>query len=237
MARGAWRIALGAVLHRLRRRVAEALLRLFPERRENGWDSSRGCCLMSAILARSSCSVQENEWPLARTQWTRFYLDPKTSAFRPMQYPSSAASVDYDAPGEWRDLLDARRSSSRPRSPDRRRSSFCCHPRRATRTCSSCCACSTRRQGSAVPGRARPARRRWRRAGCALASQARSRARCRTGRVTRTTSCSRSTPGKAVRARHRDLADLYRRAQGYRIALTVRGKDYVDPGEAPPFRT
>ena len=38
MAGSARRLALGAVLYRLRRQAAEALLRLFPERRNNGWD-------------------------------------------------------------------------------------------------------------------------------------------------------------------------------------------------------
>ena len=41
----------------------------------------------------------ENEWPIARTRWTRFYLDAEEMALRPM--PITAASrLDFDALGE-----------------------------------------------------------------------------------------------------------------------------------------
>ena len=42
----------------------------------------------------------ENEWPLARTQWTKFYLDPNGKRLRLARRPSVTATLDYDALGE-----------------------------------------------------------------------------------------------------------------------------------------
>jgi predicted acyl esterase len=41
----------------------------------------------------------ENEWPIARTQWTKFYLDPKTMALAPKK-PSGSAKLAFQAMGE-----------------------------------------------------------------------------------------------------------------------------------------
>ncbi len=41
----------------------------------------------------------ESEWPLARTRWTRFYLDPAQGSLRPEPLDGES-SVDYDAMGD-----------------------------------------------------------------------------------------------------------------------------------------
>jgi len=41
----------------------------------------------------------ENEWPIARTQWTKFYLDPKSMALSNKK-PSGSAKLEYAAMGE-----------------------------------------------------------------------------------------------------------------------------------------
>ena len=41
----------------------------------------------------------ENEWPLARTQWTKYYLDPADSSLSIMP-PSAATKIDYAAMGD-----------------------------------------------------------------------------------------------------------------------------------------
>ena len=41
----------------------------------------------------------ENEWPLARTLWTRYYLDANDSALSP-NIPAATARLAYDATGE-----------------------------------------------------------------------------------------------------------------------------------------
>jgi predicted acyl esterase len=41
---------------------------------------------------------EESEWPLARTQWTRFYLDPANDTLT-KEAPSSSESITYDPMG------------------------------------------------------------------------------------------------------------------------------------------
>ena len=41
----------------------------------------------------------ENEWPLARTQWTKYFLQPDGRALR-RQPPSAATTLDYDTTGD-----------------------------------------------------------------------------------------------------------------------------------------
>src|SRR5579863_8452454 len=48
----------------------------------------------------------ENEWPIARTRWTRFYLDPAGHALLPGP-PDAAGSVSYAAPGDGTTFVSA----------------------------------------------------------------------------------------------------------------------------------
>jgi predicted acyl esterase len=41
----------------------------------------------------------ENEWPLARTQWTKYFLDPVGQALAP-QPPNAVTTLDYDTTGD-----------------------------------------------------------------------------------------------------------------------------------------
>jgi uncharacterized protein len=41
----------------------------------------------------------ENEWPLARTQWTKYFLHPEGLALSP-QAPAATAALDYDTSGD-----------------------------------------------------------------------------------------------------------------------------------------
>jgi predicted acyl esterase len=41
----------------------------------------------------------ENEWPLARTQWTKFYLDPVKMALS-RESVSAEGKLDYEALGK-----------------------------------------------------------------------------------------------------------------------------------------
>ena len=75
MAGGARRHALHAVLCEVRPGPAAAVLRPFPERhRQRLGEAAEGDAATSAIPARNSSPRAENEWPLARTQWTKLYL-------------------------------------------------------------------------------------------------------------------------------------------------------------------
>ena len=47
---------------------------------ENGWDKQPRVLLNVRHPGEKFVQRHENEWPLARTQWTRFYLDPRRHA-------------------------------------------------------------------------------------------------------------------------------------------------------------
>ena len=65
---------------------------------DNGWDRQPRVQLKVRHVDGFKVRL-ENEWPLARTEWTRFYLDPRTMRLdtRP---PMDAADVVYEALGD-----------------------------------------------------------------------------------------------------------------------------------------
>lgn len=65
---------------------------------DNGWDAQPRVQLQVRHPGEKFVLRHENEWPLARTTWTRFYLDPKGLRFS--DKPSAEGSVAYDAMGE-----------------------------------------------------------------------------------------------------------------------------------------
>jgi uncharacterized protein len=64
----------------------------------NGWDKEPRIRLQVRHVDRF-VERHETEWPLARTRWTRFYLDPKGMRLSTTT-PSSDGSVVYEAMGE-----------------------------------------------------------------------------------------------------------------------------------------
>jgi predicted acyl esterase len=66
---------------------------------QNGWD--RQAPVQLQVRHPGAVFVQrlENEWPLARTQWTKFYLDPATMALTKTE-PRASARLDYDTTGD-----------------------------------------------------------------------------------------------------------------------------------------
>ena len=185
--------ALDAFLHRLRRRAAEALLRPLPERRgQRLGQAAAGARCRCAIPASRFVERAENEWPLARTQWTKFYLDPDGARLRASR-SAAATTISFDALGEGVTFLTRAARRTRPRSPGP--SARSCSSRRPT----------TRRRPLPRAARVRPdlkevvfqGAHRPAHAGrpglaARLASQARSEAvDARIGPITRTTSCSR----------------------------------------------
>jgi len=65
----------------------------------NGWDRQPRVVLQVRHPGEKFVERHENEWPLARTAWTNFYLDPrnKSLAFTPV---AAEQSITYDAMGE-----------------------------------------------------------------------------------------------------------------------------------------
>ncbi len=66
---------------------------------KNGWDKQPRVQLNVRHPGEKFVLRYENEWPLARTRWTNFYLDPaaRTLTLKP---PASEGSVTYDGLGE-----------------------------------------------------------------------------------------------------------------------------------------
>jgi predicted acyl esterase len=82
----------------------------------------------------------ENEWPLKRTKWTKYYLNPSDMALTTKRPTGNASS--RSRPWVMGSSSLPRRSRRRPRSPVPRRSSSGRLRRPATRTSSLCCASS-----------------------------------------------------------------------------------------------
>jgi len=70
---------------------------------KNGWDRQPRVQLQVRHVDRF-VERQENEWPLARTKWTKFYLQPEGQTLG-REAPKSAESVAYDASGEGATFL------------------------------------------------------------------------------------------------------------------------------------
>ena len=72
---------------------------------KNGWDRQPRVQLQVRHIDRF-VERRENEWPIARTRWTKFYLGPSGHTLAP-EPPKAAASVAYDAPGDGATFLSA----------------------------------------------------------------------------------------------------------------------------------
>jgi predicted acyl esterase len=89
---------LDAFPHRLRTLAAEGLFRLLPEGREQWLARSIRVLLQVRHVDRFE-ERSEADWPLARTSWTRLYLDPDGETLSSVP-PAKAGSVSFDAGGD-----------------------------------------------------------------------------------------------------------------------------------------
>jgi uncharacterized protein len=65
---------------------------------QNGWDKQPRVMLNVRHPGEKFVQRLESEWPLARTRWTRFYLDPKNDALT-REEPTAAEDITYDPMG------------------------------------------------------------------------------------------------------------------------------------------
>lgn len=66
---------------------------------DNGWDEEPPVQLNIRHPGEKFELRKENEWPLARTEWTRFYLDPEGLTLDPAG-PEQSKSVTYETMGD-----------------------------------------------------------------------------------------------------------------------------------------
>ncbi len=66
---------------------------------DNGWDEQPKVLLNIRHPGERFEARPENEWPLARTQWTRYYLDLEEKTLS-TSAPSAGSTIEYDATGD-----------------------------------------------------------------------------------------------------------------------------------------
>ena len=66
---------------------------------DNGWDKQPAVQLQVRHPGENFVLRHENEWPIARTQWTKFYLEPAGMGFGPAE-PSADTTASFDALGD-----------------------------------------------------------------------------------------------------------------------------------------
>ena len=93
VAGGARNRALDALLYRLRPQVQKRFFDYFLKGEDNGWDKEPRGPLQVRHIERFE-QRSEQEWPLARTQWTKFYLDLMTDALL-LGSPTRKARVPF----------------------------------------------------------------------------------------------------------------------------------------------
>jgi predicted acyl esterase len=62
---------------------------------KNGWDKQPRVVLQVRHPGEKFVERHENEWPLKRTKWTKFYLDPTARSLE-QKPPKSAGTITYD---------------------------------------------------------------------------------------------------------------------------------------------
>jgi len=108
---------------------------------ENGWDRQPRVQLQVRYPGERFQERNEDEWPLARTRWTNFYLDPATLSLCADRPEAGEGTLTFEALGEGLTFLT-------PPLPEETEitgpsaASCSCRPRQRTRTSSSSCACS-----------------------------------------------------------------------------------------------
>ena len=197
--------------------------------KNNGWDKQPRVLLQVRHIDKF-VERAENEWPLERTKWTKLYLDPASGALT-RKRAAGKGGDQIRGYGRRRHLPEraARAGNRDHRAFGAEAVRLVLHPRRR----------SVRR---AARVHRRPARR-W----CSRAPSTRTRRSARAGCAPRTASSTRSSrrpTGPTTRhdqkqpLKHGEVVELDIEIwptsivvpAGYRIGLTIRGKDYVYGG-------
>ncbi len=178
--------------------------------KNNGWDKQPPVQLQVRHLDRFVARA-ENEWPLKRTQWTRFYLDPAGGVAvgeSARSQEKNGAAVRSD--GRRRHFPDA---AACARDRDHRAvgaQAFCLILDRRCRHFRRAAGVLTRPQGSGVSGRHRSAYPNRSRLAARVASAARQKTLKALPALSHPCQKAAAQDGRGGAARHRNLADLDR---------------------------
>ena len=94
MARSARHRTLDAFLHELRSGLQKKFFGHFLKGEDTGWDKQPKVLLQVRHPGEKFVERHENEWPLARTQWTKFYIHPADMTLS-TEPQASAGTVTY----------------------------------------------------------------------------------------------------------------------------------------------
>ena len=75
--------------------------------RSNGWDKRPKVQLQVRHLDEKFVERFEDEWPIARTEWTKFYLAPRRAIACPRSPPKNSAKLEFEALGDGLTFISA----------------------------------------------------------------------------------------------------------------------------------
>ncbi len=202
----------------------------FLKGRQNGWDRQPRVTLKVRHPGEKFVERAENEWPLARTQWTKLHLDPAARALTP-EPAKSSGTVTYDGLGDGVTFMSAPLDGATEITGPIALKLWISSSTADADIFAVRARLRSAGQRAHVPGRARSAH--ADRAGLAagFAAQARSAALAPLPPVPRARREAAAETRRGLRARRRDLADLHRGAAGVarrahhpRQGLRIRGR-------------
>jgi uncharacterized protein len=79
--------------------LQKRFLGYFLKGEDTGWEKQPPVQLQIRHPGEKFVQRHENEWPIARTQWTRYYLDPEGHGLRPEGTPGRDFAF-FDALGD-----------------------------------------------------------------------------------------------------------------------------------------
>ena len=213
VAGGARRHPLHAFLQQLRRELQKRFFGHFLKGEDTGWDKQPRVALNIRHPGEKFVLRAENEWPLARTQWTKYYLQPDGLGLSPAA-PRPRPTLSYETTGDGLTFRTPPLTDRASRSPARSRPSSGCRRRPPMPTSSWRCACSTRPARKSPSSAPTIRARRSARLAARLASQARPEAVAAVPALAHARRGMAAQARRAGRARRRNLADLDRGAAG-----------------------
>ena len=215
------------------RRCRSGSSRHFLKGEDNGWDRQPRVQLQVRHPGEKFVERHEDEWPIARTQWTKFYPAPDGS-FGP-DATHRAHLIGLRPDGRRPHLPDAAARARSSKSPGRSPPSCSSRPPAKTPISSWCCACSrrtARRSCSRAPTiRARRSALGWLRASHRKLDPART---LPYRPYHPHDEIEPLTPGVPVELDVEIWPTCIVVPQGYRIGFSIRGNDYRY--DAPPLK-
>ena len=196
---------------------------------KNGWDKEPKVRLQVRHPGEKFVERHEEEWPIPRTQWTKYHLDANYGLSA--KAPNGGGKLTFDALGDGLTFLTAAAGEGdRDHRADRGEAPhLVVHQGR--RPLPGGARALAEHEGGRVPGRARSAHADRARLAARLAPQARQEAQPAVSPVSHPRREAAAQARRGLRARHRDLADLHRgagrlphRLDGARARLRLPGR-------------